>query len=156
MQTYVVFMRNSKTGEEFSVPVNAYSHTEAMTALLATYPARSFIMHTAYAVDELQNTLEHVRRWPGVATKPQKEVAAQAQTRRPVLPAAPSVGPRSAGAEAQLEQLMRTSPLLNRLAHPSNTPVQPQTPAQPRPTTNVARPTSTPASVISMLKAMRG
>lgn len=80
--TYVVFMKNLVTGEHFAVPHNAppAAHETAMEALRQRYPANKFMTLTAYTLEELEDTCEHVRRWPGVATKPQKETAHRVTT----------------------------------------------------------------------------
>ena len=51
----------------------ANSHGDVLKYISTTYPASAFQIHTAYTMSELENMLEGVSRWPGVASKPQKD-----------------------------------------------------------------------------------
>lgn len=72
MATYIVFLKNLSTGEEFTVPTNATNHDMSMMQVRKTYPANRFAIHTAYATQELDNILVNAKRWPGAASKVQK------------------------------------------------------------------------------------
>lgn len=77
MATYIVFLKNLDTGEEFTVPTNASenSHDMATMHVRKTYPANRFAIHTAYTTQELDNIIMNAQRWPGTASKVQKGTA---------------------------------------------------------------------------------
>jgi hypothetical protein len=89
MPTYVVFMRNKATGEEFVAPIEApvNAHRKALTQMKKSYPADQFDIHTTYTFEELENVLDGLQRWPGVASRPQRGA-------RPVRPVATTAIPK--------------------------------------------------------------
>jgi len=68
-ETYLVFLLNIQTGEEFVAPVTAPSRAEALARVSAKYPPQQlFAIQTCYPVSELQRLLTEAGRWPGVAS----------------------------------------------------------------------------------------
>ncbi len=151
--TYLVFLQNTQTGEEFTAPTNAPTgaHEIAMGQLRQQYPAPKFKVHTAYMQDELEVALNGLNRWPGLASK------VQAGTARPSSRQAAPVRVTLGEATRQA-----TGATINKTVEAAPTP---QTQSVPRPAQ--AAPTETPTiapaamqnqsgiSVIEQLKNMR-
>lgn len=72
-ETYLVFLQNTKTGEEFTAPANApiNAYEIAMGRIRQQYPAPQFKVHTAYSVADLHQALNGLSRWPGLASSVQ-------------------------------------------------------------------------------------
>ena len=69
--SYVLFMQNLVTQEEFVASIEAESVGAAKQASRATYPGHAYQVLTCYAEKELQTVLDNLHRWPGVPSKVQ-------------------------------------------------------------------------------------
>ena len=174
MQTYIIFMKNLKTGEDFSVPHNGpvEGHKQVMAEVAKTYPAAKFRMLTAYSLNEMQDALENIRRWPGVASKPQTALRS-ATSGRVVTTAIPCVQRPAAPApkvkKPSPESIFAVNSILNRPVPAKTKTVIPQkSVAKPTQSSVEAKPmakseqvvakqvTEQPAkSVINLIKAMK-
>ena len=68
-ETYLVFLLNIQTGEEFVAPVTAPSRVEALARVSTKYPPQQlFAIQTCYPVSELQRLLAEAGRWPGMTS----------------------------------------------------------------------------------------
>ena len=177
MATYIVFLKNLKTGEEFAVPHMAAdnSHDLAMAELRSQYPANRFAMHTAYTVAELQNIMENATRWPGVASKVQTGTVQAPKRRKDVPMKADSIFasgsmlkakplPQKPKAEAQTKaqtnkMAPKVSPALAAMMKKQQAAAAQQPQAQaaaPAPSTAAPTAGSEGMSVIHRLKMMQG
>ncbi len=66
MNTYLVFLRNMATRQDFVAPYAAVSTAAAEAAALQDYPTGQFMLLTTYAETELQAIMVNIQRWPGV------------------------------------------------------------------------------------------
>lgn len=90
MNTYLVFLRNMATRQDFVAPYAANSAAAAEEAALQDYPTGQFMLLTIYAEAELQAIMANLRRWPGV---PSNVEAAKGKTAgRPVAQVRASIG----------------------------------------------------------------
>lgn len=71
MSQFLVFHRNTITGEDFTTPVEADSAYDAQQQLNGRYPQPAYLYLTCFEKTELQGILDDAERWPGVASKPQ-------------------------------------------------------------------------------------
>ena len=72
--TYLGFLMNRTTREEFVAPVNATSVDMARMELFAVYPDAHYALLTVYTKTEIEHVLAGVERWPGLPSKIQKPV----------------------------------------------------------------------------------
>jgi hypothetical protein len=130
-------MRNESSGEEFVAPIEApaNAHGQALKQMKKSYPADRFTIHTTYTFEELENILDGLQRWPGVASRPQKGA-------RPVRPVATTALP-------QAPHPFNTG---NLFGNARATGPQPT----PEAATNAAAAARSGESVINVLKALRG
>lgn len=70
-KTYLGFMQNRQSKEEFVAPVRAEDVATARMALGQAYPESRYMVQTIYSRTELEHVLAGVDRWPGVASKVQ-------------------------------------------------------------------------------------
>lgn len=153
--TYLVFLQNTQTGEEFTAPTNAPAgaYEIAMGQLRQQYPAPKFKVHTAYTQDELETALNGLSRWPGLSSKVQAGTVKVSN--KQTAPVRVTLG--EAARQATGATIQRTTEA------PIQQP-QPQQTTQAQPTQQAEQaPTVAPAamaqqggiSVIEHLKAMR-
>ncbi len=70
-KTYLGFLQNRQSREEFVAPVEADDVATARMALAQAYPESRYMVQTVYSRQELEHVLAGVDRWPGVASKVQ-------------------------------------------------------------------------------------
>lgn len=80
-RTYLVFLQNLKTGEDFVAPATAENQSEAMLAVGEKYPPRLFKFQTCYTLPEIERIITDVKRWPGVASSLQQPLQQQLEKR---------------------------------------------------------------------------
>lgn len=68
MPEFLGFLRNLANESEFVAPVQAADRAAAAAALGEQYPESLYRLHTIYARRELEQILENLTRWPGVAS----------------------------------------------------------------------------------------
>lgn len=179
-QTYLVFIRNMQTLQDFSVPAQASNAYEAQARAMPRYPAPAYMALAAFTLKDLQTMLDDAARWPGVASTVQPPLeqllanvtagtklpplhrnqppsgAAQGQSQQPTgarIQSRNDVVPGAMAAEAKAAQYGAQNPGWQ---HATNVPeAQPyaQQPARPKPA-----PAASPMqgrSVIDVLKALR-
>ena len=150
MTTYIVFLKNLQTGEEFTVPTTmnqANQHDLAMMQVQKTYPANRFLAHTAYTTQELDNIIVNATRWPGAASKVQKGTV---QT-----PKQKVAKPLKADSIFAAGSMIKQKPTPQ--AQPKKVEAKPATPAQPQATVaaTAAAKATEGMSVIERLKMMK-
>lgn len=71
--TYLVFIRNEATKQEFTAPYEGVldTHDAIMLKAQQDYPRPRFTVHTAYATQELSDALENLYRWGQLPSRPQ-------------------------------------------------------------------------------------
>lgn len=156
--TYLVFLQNTQTGEEFTAPTNAPTgaYEIAMGQLRQQYPAPKFKVHTAYTQAELETALNGLSRWPGLSSKVQAGTVKVSNTRTaPVRVTLGEAARQATGAtiqrttEAPIQQPQQTAPA-------QTTQTQPTQQAEQAPTVAPAAMAQQGGiSVIEHLKAMR-
>lgn len=67
-QTYLVFIRNMQSLQDFSVPAQATSAYAAQAIVMPRYPTPAYMVLSAFTTAELQTMLDDAARWPGVAS----------------------------------------------------------------------------------------
>ncbi|HEX2859115.1 MAG TPA: hypothetical protein VHP58_02840 [Alphaproteobacteria bacterium] len=80
-KTYLVFLQNLKTGEDFVAPATAESQGEALLAVGEKYPPRLYKLQTTYSLTEIERIVADVKRWPGVATSVPQPLLQQVEKR---------------------------------------------------------------------------
>ncbi len=66
-ERYIIFIQNTKTGEEL-VATRMYPsglHAQVLDEIAVQYPEPLYKIHTTYTEDELQSILDSMRRWCG-------------------------------------------------------------------------------------------
>ena len=151
--TYIAFCQSKTTGEEFVIPQTAPAgaHADTIRAEIhKTYSAAEYNVLTVYSLQELEDALEGVKRWPGVASRPQAAVAQRARTARiPTTTAIPQ-----AAAPQQANSIFGAGSIINKKVPSAQT----EAPAAPKPAARSATSTKTNVkqeSLISVLKTMR-
>lgn len=174
--TYLGFMVNRATREEFVAPVTATAQDIARAELMKAYPESRYALLTIYSRAELTHVLRDLERWPGLPSKvqpplttdltkvtartgglpplPGQVTATVQQTSAPMAPAA-GFGGSSSGMPAWMESFMAGSQQVQPVAQPTSQPaiqptVQPMMQAMNQPKTERA-----PQSLIERLKAAR-
>jgi hypothetical protein len=165
MATYLVFLKNTVTHEEFVAPLQAAKREEAMARAAAAYPAPAYSHLTCYGMDEMQRIMADVQRWPGVASKVQPTLETLMRnvrdntarglppmpTRTPVQaaavssPAAPpatpgvvvSQGPRAAGTATNVVDALRAARATQAVVNHTQDAPRPAMPA-PAPAVSVS------------------
>ncbi|MBI1308482.1 MAG: hypothetical protein GC129_01305 [Proteobacteria bacterium] len=74
MPTFLGFLKNTVTGEEFVAPVEAPERARAEAGLRDQYPAAAYAILTVYEQREMERVMDGVRRWPGLASKVQPKL----------------------------------------------------------------------------------
>ncbi len=70
-KTYLGFLQNRTSKEEFVAPVQAEDAATARMELGLAYPESRYMVQTIYSRQELEHVLAGIDRWPGVASKVQ-------------------------------------------------------------------------------------
>lgn len=182
MDTYLVFLKNAVTREEFVAPVQAHDRDEAVMAAGVDYPAPAYASLTCYKMDEMARILADARRWPGVASTVQPTLETLLRTASvkplPPLPAkttTTTVGAKPASGSTSVVDALRAARsagmLQGQVKAAAPTATQTATLKAPAPaakavtaaaktrSAKTASSLATPArpqSVIEVLKAMRG
>ncbi len=147
-ETYLVFIRNMATSEEFTAPFSALknNHENVLAKARHEYSEPRFQVHTAYTASELENILENLNRWGVLPSKVQhKSVKKSPQPQVTVHTTHPQEKKPFQAAENGKNPLQE-------LIKEMKTEKQPAVPAPQ--TTKTATPQSG-VSVISQLKALR-
>jgi hypothetical protein len=173
MKTYLMFLQNLKTGEEFVAPVTADDQDEALLMAGEKYPPRFYKVQTFYTLADMERIITDVKRWPGVASSVQQPMMEQLNRRvvtggpLPALPGqAPVVETRTPVMSA-IEAIRAAQATGSRLETREEAPVAPAqvtrapaVAAAPKRTVAasiIGRPTQpSSASVLDVLKALRG
>lgn len=69
--TFLGFLMNRQTKEEFVAPVAADDLAIAKMELMMAYPESRYVLQTIYSRKEIEHVLAGVDRWPGLASKVQ-------------------------------------------------------------------------------------
>jgi hypothetical protein len=180
LKTYLVFLQNLKTGEEFVAPATAENQDNALLMIGDKYPPRLYKMQTVYTLDALERIVTDVKRWPGVASSVQPMVE-QLQKRvvsggalpplpgqqgyaqpvaaaKPMLSAIEAIRAMSAGKPlGSTLETIKEAPLVASTPAPVET--KPARPAMRTVAASIisrpAQPAVTNASVLDVLKALR-
>lgn len=150
---YLVFLKNTKTQEEFTAPTTASkgAHHVAMQNIQKQYPTPQFQIHTAYSEDELKNALQSFDRWPGLNNSIKRTVSApKDQKIAPMSAAAAGLSLNDAIKQATGAQVNKAP--VQPMVAPQSAPTQP-TPTQATSTKVAAQ--APQMSVIDQLKALR-
>ncbi|RYG61195.1 MAG: hypothetical protein EON60_04455 [Alphaproteobacteria bacterium] len=70
-KTYLGFLQNRASKDEFVAPVQADDVATARMELARAYPESRYILQTIYSRSEIEHVLSGIDRWPGVASKVQ-------------------------------------------------------------------------------------
>ena len=72
MEKYIVFLKNNRTGEEFTSLRQGYpgTHSDILMAEAQHHPAPTYTIHTTYTFRELDSMLESMKRWTGTVPEP--------------------------------------------------------------------------------------
>jgi|GEM_PF-2124441 len=155
--TYLVFLQNTQTGEEFTAPTNAPAgaYEIAMGQLRQQYPAPKFKVHTAYTQNELEVALNSLNRWPGLASKVQAGTARPSS--RQAAPVRVTLGEAARQATgATINKTVEAAPTPKIQPAPRPQPTQEAQPTIPTPTiAPAAMQNQSGISVIEQLKNMR-
>lgn len=172
-QTYLVFIRNMQSLQDFSVPAEAPTAAGAQATIAPRYPTPAYMVLAAFSTAELQAMLDDATRWPGVASTvqpPLEQLLARvsAGTKLPPLHRGQSA-PQPTGARLQTHHDVVPGAMANEakaaqhggwqttLNVPEASAYAYQPPANRAPTTapiTAAAPTQG-RSVIDILKALR-
>lgn len=171
-QTYLVFLKNLITQQEFVAPAQAQSHTDALHAVTQAYPPQVYQQLTCYTQAELTRIIANLQRWPGVASSVQPTL--ESLLNRPKTSALPPMPGRQASANAstpapqqpstsviQTLKAVRQTGALGGSITQTRTAASAVAASPAAKKAPVAAPTPAPTprantSVISVLKAMRG
>lgn len=77
MEIYVCFIRDNKTGTDFSTVMRGFpgQHTQVKTDLTRKYPTPHHTVLTVLTLGEMEATLTDIRRWCGIATSTAQSTA---------------------------------------------------------------------------------
>lgn len=139
--TYLVFLKNAVTREEFVAPMAAESREAAMLQASTSYPMPAYAHLTCYALEELQRILADVQRWPGVPSKVQPTIETLMAKMRDGGRGLPPMPTRSTVPAAQPAMVK---------------PMATATPPAPKKIVTTPAVNARAPSVIEVLKAMRG
>lgn len=172
-QTYLVFIRNMQSLQDFSVPATARNAYEAQTSVAPRYPTPAYMILAAFTTAELQAMLDDAARWPGVASTVQPSLEqlltrVSASTKLPPLHRGQGASQQPTGARLQTRNDVVPGAMANEakaaqqtgwqntLSVPEVSTYAYQAPVNKAPTTSstVASPTQG-RSVIDVLKALR-
>ena len=164
MSEYLLFFRNTFSGEDFTLPVEAESRESAIFTSQSQYSAPVYLFLTCFGRKELQGILEDAERWPGVPSKPQptlEQLLQRVTARVGKLPPLPGQKPSAQPVAAATGGRVEATTLPPR---PMQQPAQAAAPRQqmasaasatrhePAPLPNV----QPNRSVIDVLRALRG
>ena len=70
MEIYVCFIRDNKTGADFTTVMRGFpgQHTQVKTDLCRKYPCPQHTVLTVLTLGEMEATLKDIRRWCGIAS----------------------------------------------------------------------------------------
>lgn len=180
--TFLGFLMNRSSREEFVAPVVAEEALEARRELFKAYPESRYALLTVYTRAELEHVLQSVDRWPGLPSKVQPPLTQSAPVRVQTggLPKLPQqvqavVQPVETIEQNALPGWMQSlmQPQAPKTPIPPAKPLHQQMPAMPVQRTPQAapparqpdaitrmmaeqRPTQAPQSLIERLKMARG
>ncbi|RYG60555.1 MAG: hypothetical protein EON60_06765 [Alphaproteobacteria bacterium] len=75
-KTYLGFLQNRASKDEFVAPVQADEVATARIELGRAYPESRYLLQTIYSRSEIEHVLSGIDRWPGVASKVQPPLTA--------------------------------------------------------------------------------
>lgn len=185
MTSYLVFVRNQATMQDFAVPAEAASVGEAVADAAGRYPGPVYHALTCFTAAELQSFIDDSVRWPGVAStvQPPLEDLLRKVTAGTKLPPMPKIARRvdlsadevvvlpeaeaaiSEATQARVQALRGAVPgVMEREARIAQATALPPVSDRPkRRSTDAAAPAPAAApsfnngrSVIDVLKALRG
>lgn len=153
--TYIVFMYNARTGEEFTAPKQGpkNAHPVIMGEMRKEYPAPQFKILTAYTVEELESTLKNLDRWAGLPSRVQAGQVKQAKVRVSTRMDKPIHIPEATSGHIQHTQL-KAKNVQPQTIQPTKNPFAVQA-TQPTQQKSASQPQVEPDSIFMRLKAMR-